>query len=78
MVDGGYAIKPNQTKTDSGLPFTFSTFQDFLQTWCVMYRLPSIAYRQSNGGAELIVKTAKRIVNGNIGLQGYLNNDNVA
>ena len=46
--------------------------------WCVKPRLSSVTYPQSNGQAELAVKTTKRIVNGNIGPQGSLDNDNVA
>ena len=36
-----------------------------------------MAYPQSNGLAELMVKTTKRIVNGNKGPQDSLDNDNV-
>ena len=38
----------------------------------------SLAYPQSNGRAELAVKTAKRIVNGNTDAQGSLDNDKAA
>ena len=67
-----------ELSTDGGPPFTSSTFQEFLKTWCVRHRLSSVAYPQSNGQAELAVKTAKRIVKGNTGSQGSLDNDNVA
>ena len=69
---------PEELSTDGGPPFTSSTFQEFLRTWCVKHRLSSVAYPQSNGRAELAVKTAKRIVKGNTGPQGSLDNDNVA
>ena len=69
---------PDELSTDGGPPFTSSIFQEFFQTWCVTHRLSSVAYSQSNGQAELAVKTAKRIVNGNTGPQGSLDNDNVA
>ena len=63
--------------TNGGLPFTSSIFQEFLQTWCVRHRLSSVTYPQSNGQAELTGKIAKRILNGNTGLQGSLD-DKVA
>ena len=69
---------PEELSTDGGPPFTSSTFQEFLKTWCVKHRLSSVAYPQSNGQAELAVKTAKRIVKGNTGPQGSLDNDNIA
>ena len=65
-------------RTNGGPPFPSSIFQEFLRTWCVKHRLSSVTYPQSNGRAELMVKTAKKIVNGNTGLQGSLDNDNVA
>ena len=69
---------PEELSTDGSPPFTSSTFQEFLKTWCVGHRLSSVAYPQSNGRAELAVKTAKRIEKGNTGPQGSLDNDNVA
>ena len=64
--------------TDGGQPFTSTAFQEFLQTWGVKHRRSSVAYPQSNGRAELAVKTAKRIVNGNTDTQGSLDNDKAA
>ena len=69
---------PEELSTDGGPPFASSAFQEFLRTWCVKYRLSSVAYPQSNGWAELTVKAAKRIVKENTGPQGSLDNDNVA
>ena len=69
---------PEELSTDGGPPFTSSTFQEFLKTWCVRHRLSSVVYPQSNSWAELAVKTAKRIVKGNIGPLGSLDNDSVA
>ena len=63
---------PDELSTDGGPPFTFSIFQEFLQTWCVRHRLSSVTYPQSNGWAEFAVKTAKRIVNGNTGPPRFL------
>ena len=69
---------PDELSTNGGPPFTPSIFQEFLQTWCVRHRLSSVAYPQSNSRTELTVKTRKRIVNGNTGSQGSLDNDKVA
>ena len=53
-----------ECSTDGGQPFTSTAFQGFLHTWGVKHRRSSVAYPQSNGRAELAVKTAKGIVNG--------------
>ena len=45
------------------------------EDWAVKHRLSSAAYPQSNGQAELAVKSAKRIISGNTGAQGSLDND---
>ena len=73
-----HTASPEELSTDGRPPFTSSIFQEFLQTWRVRRRLSSVAYSQSNDRAELTVKTAKWIVNGNTGPQGSLDNDNVA
>ena len=69
---------PDEISTDGGQPFTSTAFQDFLHTWGVRHRRSSVAYPQFNDHAELAVKTAKRIVNGNTDAQGSLDNDNAA
>ena len=69
---------PEEISTDGGQPFTSTAFQEFLQTWGIKHRRSSVAYPQSNGRAELAVKTAKRIVNGNTDAQGSLDNDKAA
>lgn len=69
---------PDELSSDGGPPFTAHTFQQFLRTWGVTQRISSASYPQSNGRAELAVKTAKRIIYGNTGPQGSLNNDRVA
>ena len=63
---------PKELSTDGCPPFTSSIFQEFLRMWYVKHRLSSVAYPQSNGRAELTVKTAKRIVNGNTGPPVFL------
>ena len=69
---------PEELSSDGGPPFTFLPFTQFLWDWAVKHRLSSAAYPQSNGWAELAVKSAKRIISGNTGAQGSLDNDRVA
>ena len=57
-----------------GRPFASLLFKQFLEDLTVKHRLSSVAYLQSNGWTELAVETAKRIVNGNTGSQGSLDN----
>ena len=54
------------------------SFQDFLKIWGVKHRLSSIAFPQSNGRAEVAVKTAKRIIHNNTSPDGSLDNDKAA
>ena len=68
---------PDECSSKGGPPFTSCILQEFLQTWCVKHRLPSVTYPQSNGWAEFTVKTTRRILNGNSGIQGSLDNDSV-
>ena len=68
---------PDEFSTNGGPPFTSCIFQKFLQTWYVKHILSPVAYFQSSW-AELVIKTTKRIMNGNTGPQGFLGNDNVA
>ena len=69
---------PEELGSDGGPPFTSLPFIQFLQVWAVKHRLSSAAYPQSNGQAELAVKSAKRIISGNSGAQGLLDNDRAA
>ena len=69
---------PEELSSDGGSVFTSYAFQNFLITWGVDHRLSSVAYPQSNGRAELAVKSAKQIIHGNTGPDGSLDNDRVA
>ena len=69
---------PEELSSDGGPPFTSLPFTQFLRDWVVKHRLSSAAYPQSNGRVELAVKSAKRIISGNIGAQGSLDNDRAA
>ena len=66
---------PEELNSDGGPPFTSLPLTQFLRDWAVKHRLSSAAYPQSNGQAELTVKSAKRIISGNTGAQGSLDND---
>ena len=70
--------RPEQLDTDGGPQFQSTEFAIFLNTWSVKHRLSSPYYPQSNGRAELGVKTAKRLLRNNTGPDGSLDNDKVA
>lgn len=65
-----------ELSSDGGPQFTSNALQQFLKDWGVKFRLSSANYPQSNGRAELAVKTAKRIIQENT-THGTLNNDKV-
>ena len=67
--------RPEELSRDGGPPFTSLPFKQFLHNWAVRYRLSSVAYSQSNGQAELTIKSAKRIISGNTAQGGSLDND---
>ena len=50
-----------ELSTDGGPQFTSNAIQQYLKDWGVKHRLSSAGYPQSNGRAELAVKSAKRI-----------------
>ena len=57
---------PEEISSDGGPPYNAHDFVSFLRTWDVRWRLSSAYYPQSNGRAEAAVKSAKRILLGNI------------
>ena len=61
----GYGV-PTEISDDGGPPFNGQEYKSFLRRWDVKNRLSSVAYPQSNGRAEAAVKSAKRILLGNI------------
>ena len=60
-----FATYGEQLSSDGGPPFK-SQFLALLKRWDIRWRLSSVAYAQSNGRAEAAVKSAKRILRGNI------------
>jgi hypothetical protein len=69
---------PAEMATDGGQPFASHSIQQFLCDWGVKWRLSSAYYAQSNGRAELAVKTAKRILQDNTSINGDLSTDRFA
>ena len=53
---------PNTLSSDSGTEFTSTETQAFLETWKVKHRLSSAHFPQSDGRAEVSVKSAKRLL----------------
>lgn len=69
---------PREIATDGGPPFTSHAIANFLNTWGVHHRVSSAYYAQSNGRAELAVKSGKRILLDNVGPHGSIDTDKVA
>ena len=69
--------RPERLDTDGGLQFQAESLKKFLKTWGVEHRISSPYYPQSNGRAEIGVRTAKRLLKENSD-NGTLNNDKVA
>lgn len=70
---------PEELATDGGPPFKSYDYRRFLRTWGVEQRLSSAYFPQSNGRAEAAVKSAKRILLGNIdSVTGTLDTDAAA
>ena len=62
--------------TSDGAPvFTSSAMGDFLNRWGVKHRVSSAYYPRANKRAELAVKSAKRLIRGNLGPRGSLDTD---
>ena len=66
---------PEEISLDGGPNLDSLECLEFLKSWGVARRLSSAYYAQSNGRAEVAVKTAKRILTGNTGPRGSLNTD---
>ena len=66
---------PEELMSDGGPQFIANDFDNFLKTWGVEHNKSSAYYPQSNGRAELGVKSAKKILRDNVGPNGSINND---
>ncbi|MEL6802241.1 MAG: DDE-type integrase/transposase/recombinase, partial [Bacteroidota bacterium] len=66
---------PEQVSSDGGPEFIADHTQAFLKSWGVTHRMSSAYNPQSNGRAEVAVKTVKRLMRSNTGVSGSLNTD---
>ena len=70
---------PEEISSDGGPPFNAAGYDEFCKNWGIRKRLSSAHYPQSNGRAEAAVKSAKRILTGNINpVSGALDTDSAA
>ena len=69
---------PEELSADRRPPFESQEYDSFLKNWGVWKRTSSAYYPQSNGQAELAMKTAKRILAGNMDNCGCLCHDRTA
>ncbi|XP_077359925.1 uncharacterized protein LOC144005545 [Festucalex cinctus] len=66
---------PEELSSDGGPEFMSSHTENFFRLWCIRHRVSSVGFPQSNGRAEVAVKTAKRLLVSNTGPTGTLDND---
>ena len=71
---GTYGV-PEEIASDGGPQFKSEEFSQFLKVWGIHHRKSSVEYPQSNGRAEVGVKTMKRIIRDCTSNNGDLNND---
>ena len=66
---------PEELSSDGGPEFTAGITSEFFLRWGVRHRISSAYNPQSNGRAEVAVKSAKRLLRLNTGPTGSLNSD---
>ena len=66
---------PEVLTSDGGPEFTSSEVQQFLRSYGVRHRVTSVGNPHANQRAEVGVKSMKRLLRGNVGPLGNLNND---
>ena len=66
---------PEELASDGGPEFVADSTRKFLEQWDVRHRISSAYFPQSNGRAEVAVKSAKRLLRSNVGPNGALLND---
>ena len=69
---------PEELSCDGGTNLTSHEARKFFSDWCVSLRISSAHYAQSNGRAEAAVKSAKRMLRGNLTPGGSLDTDGIA
>ena len=70
--------RPDQLDTDGGPQYKSAEFAQFLDQWSVKHRISTPYYPQSNGRAELGVKSARRLLSENVNSDGSIDNNRVA
>ena len=66
---------PKQLSSDGGPEFRADITAEFLRTWGISHRVSSAYHAQSNGRAEVAVKSVKHLMRSNLGPGGTLNTD---
>ena len=66
---------PEELSSDGGPEFRAGSTEAFLKLWGIRHRVSSAYFPQSNGRAEVAVKTAKRLLRSNTGPTGSLDHD---
>ena len=66
---------PEEISSDGGPEFTASDTKTFFTTWGVKHRKSAAYHPQSNGRAEVAVKSVKRLLRANTTPSGSLNSD---
>lgn len=61
---------PEELSTDGGPEFTAKETESLLQRWGVRHRLPSAYHPQSNGRAEVAVRSMKRLLTSHTDING--------
>ena len=69
---------PEEMASDGGPSFTCYETKQFFRQWGIRHRLSSAHYPQSNGRAEVAVKTAKRLLCDNMERGGCVDTEGVA
>ena len=68
---------PEEISSDGGPEYTSPMFSDFMEKWGVRHRCSSVSNAQSNGRAEVCVKSVKRLLRTNVSADGSLDSDAV-
>ena len=66
---------PEELSSDGGPEFAADSTKAFLCNWNIRHRISSAYHAQSNGRAEVAVKSAKRLLRKNLGPNGSLDTD---
>ena len=66
---------PEELSSDGGPEFHVGSTEAFLKLWGIRHCVSYAYFPQSNGRAEVAVKTAKQLLRSNIGRTGSLDDD---